>query len=276
MFPSSLSTLRLSLTAGILHVELSNGPLNLMRRQMWTDLSTLFDQVSANASAVSVIVISGDGKSFSAGLDLADHRHLFTRDDTSGDVARQSLRRRRLIRQYQSAVTALEKCVHPVIACLHGFVIGGAVDLVTAADIRLVCADVQLSIAEVAVGLCADVGTLARIGSVVGSASSAREWALTGRNVGADECVSTGLCSGKVHEDKAALIAAAMQLAQTIASNSPVAVAGTKHNIVFARDHSVADALEYVATWNAAMIDTADITMNINKKRNSKNVYARL
>ena len=114
-------------------------------------------------------------------------------------------------------------------------------------------ADAQLNIKEVDVGLAADVGTLQRIGKVMGHHSKIREWCYTSRNIPAAECREVGLVSG-VFPDQATLVHEALKLAAVIATKSPVAVAGTKHNLIYARDHSVADGLNYVATWNAACL----------------------
>jgi delta(3,5)-delta(2,4)-dienoyl-CoA isomerase len=74
----------------------------------------------------------------------------------------------------------------------------------------------------------------------------------------ADEAIRCGLVS-RVFENKDGMVAEALAMAKQIASKSPVAIAGTKHNLNYSRGRPIADTLEYMATWNAAMLQTEDI-----------------
>lgn len=186
-----------------------------------------------------------------------DHAELFS-GGGSGDVARRALSLRRLIAAYQDSFSAIERCAKPVIAAIHGACIGGGVDMVSAADIRVCASDAYFSIKEVELGLAADVGTLQRLPRVVGNDSWVRELALTGRNFPSDEALRFGFVSA-VLPDAAALRAHALALATKIASHSPVAVLGTKENLNFARDHPTATSLRYQVAWNAACLQTEDI-----------------
>ena len=98
---------------------------------------------------------------------------------------------------------------------------------------------------EVDIGLAADVGTLQRLPKVVGNDSLVRELVYTGRRFYADEAQRFGLVS-RVFPDKEALLAGALEMAEMIASKSPVAVAGSKVNLVYSRDHSVPEGLKFV------------------------------
>ena len=88
-----------------------------------------------------------------------------------------------------------------------------------------------------------------------GSESLVRELAFTARNMHADEALRAGLVSS-VHADKAKLMEAALAMAAVIATKSPIGIFGTKHVLNYSRDHSVADGLNYVATWNMAMLQS--------------------
>ncbi|OXB51870.1 hypothetical protein ASZ78_007018, partial [Callipepla squamata] len=148
----------------------------------------------------------------------------------------------------------LEKCPKPVIAAVHGACIGGGVDLVSACDIRYCSQDAWFQVKtdsvspnatqEVDIGLAADVGTLQRLPKIVGSQSLVNELAFTARKMMAPEAQSCGLVS-RVFPDKAALLQGALELAAAIAARSPVAVQGTKVNLLYSRDHSVPDSLRY-------------------------------
>jgi delta(3,5)-delta(2,4)-dienoyl-CoA isomerase len=118
--------------------------------------------------------------------------------------------------------------------------------------------DAFFQIKEVDIGLAADVGTLQRLPKIVGNDSLVRELSYTARRMMADEALQMGLVS-KVCPDKEALLAAALEVAKTIAEKSPIAVQGTKINLIYSRDHSVASGLHYMQTWNAAMLQSDDL-----------------
>jgi enoyl-CoA hydratase len=164
---------------------------------------------------------------------------------------------RRLILQLQGDISSLEHCRKPVIAAIHGACVGGAIDLITAADIRFASADAYFAVREIDMGMTADVGTLQRLPRIVGE-GVARELCLTGRRVDATEAASLRLVN-RVLDTPEALLTHARQVAAEIAGKSPLAVRGTKQVLNYSRDHSVADSLEYVANWNAAMLLSADI-----------------
>lgn len=106
-------------------------------------------------------------------------------------------------------------------------------------------------------GMAADVGTLQRLPRLIGDGIM-RELAYTGRMVDAAEAVRIGLVN-RSYADSAALLDGVFELARQIAGKSPIAIRGTKEMIRYARDHSVEDGLEYIATWNAAMLQSADL-----------------
>ena len=109
-------------------------------------------------------------------------------------------------------------------------------------------------------GLAADVGTLQRLPKVIGSDSLVRELALTARKMHADEAARCGLVS-RVLPDKDNLLKISLEMAAMIAGKSPVAVQGTKHNLNYAREHSIEEGLAYMVTWNAAMLQSEDVRL---------------
>ena len=135
--------------------------------------------------------------------------------------------------------------------------LGGGVDLVTACDIRLASADAYFSIEEINIGMAADVGTLQRLPKLIGF-GLAMELSMTGRRFSPAEAKEMGLIN-HIHADKAAVTAAALEMAQVIASKSPLAIAGIKRSLTFARDHSVTEGLEQIATWNSGMLRAEDL-----------------
>ena len=106
-------------------------------------------------------------------------------------------------------------------------------------------------------GMTADVGTLQRLPKLIGD-GIVRELAYTGRKFLSEEACRIGLVN-RVFETPESLLQGVLQLATDIAAKSPLAIRGTKEMIVYARDHSVADSLNYIATWNAAMLMSSDL-----------------
>ncbi|KAJ8369092.1 hypothetical protein SKAU_G00091200 [Synaphobranchus kaupii] len=252
------STLSVSHPANaVTHVELHRPEKrNAMNRAFWSEMVDCFSQIALDSDC-RVVIVSGAGKVFTAGIDLTDMAGQLLQPE-GDDVARMSWNLRRLIAKYQETFSIIEKCPKPVVVAVHGACVGGGVDLITACDIRLCTQDAWFQVKEVDIGLAADVGTLQRLPKVIGSRSLVNELALTGRNMYSDEAKSCGLVS-RVFPDKEAMIAGALELAGEIAARSPVAVQGTKINLIYSRDHSVAEGLDYMATWNMSMLQTQDI-----------------
>ena len=173
------------------------------------------------------------------------------------DVGRNAERLRRQILKLQASFNAVDNCRKPVIAAIQGYCIGGAIDLIAACDMRYSTFDAQFSIKEIDMGMAADVGTLQRLPRIIGDGMM-RELAYTGRTVDGQEAQAIGLVN-RAYEDLPALMRAVDALAADIAAKSPVAIRGTKEMIRYMRDHRVDDGLEYIATWNAAMLQSADL-----------------
>ncbi|XP_014704168.1 delta(3,5)-Delta(2,4)-dienoyl-CoA isomerase, mitochondrial [Equus asinus] len=257
----------------ILHVELNRmEKRNAMNRAFWREMVECFKKIAQDADCRAV-VISGSGKMFSAGIDLVDMASDLLQPQGE-DAARISWHLRRLIASYQETFSVIEKCPKPVIAAIHGGCIGAGVDLITACDIRYCAQDAFFQVKEVDIGLAADVGTLQRLPRVIGNQSLVNELAFTARKMMADEALGSGLVS-RVFPEKEVMLDAAFALAAEISSKSPVAVQGTKINLLYSRDHSVADSLNYAASWNMSMLQTEDIVKSAQaamEKKELKNI----
>src|SRR5690606_37136300 len=175
------------------------------------------------------------------------------------DIGRNAERIRRNILRLQAAFNAGEECRKPVIAAVHGYCIGGAIDLISACDMRSATANAPFSIKEIDMGMAADVGTLQRLPHIIGDGMM-RELAYTGRAVMGEEARELGLVN-RTYADHAQLIEGVTAIAGEIAAKSPLAIRGTKEMIRYSRDHSVADGLNYIATWNAAMLQSEDLRL---------------
>ncbi|MCU1589806.1 MAG: Enoyl-CoA hydratase [Frankiales bacterium] len=239
----------------VAHVRLSRpDELNTMTPDFWRELPEIVTGLSDDATA-RVVVISSTGRHFSAGMDLS----VFAGDDLVADAepGRRHARLRSNAKVLQWSFTALEKARIPVIAAVQGGVIGGAVDLVTACDLRYAAADAFFCVQEINIGMTADVGTLQRLGKVIPE-GVARELAYTGRRMPAQRAYEVGLVQ-EVYADHESLVAGALETAREIAGKSPLAIWGTKVAMNFARDHGVDDALDQIATWQAGMFQPADM-----------------
>ncbi len=226
---------------------------NAMGPPFWNELPRAMDELVAD-EAVRAIVLAARGSHFTVGLDLKAMGGGIV--ESGGGVAS----RKRLldeILRLQGSITAVARCEKPVIAAVHGYCIGGGIDLITACDIRLAAADTIFSIRETRMAMVADVGTLQRLPGIIGRGHVA-ELAFSGDDFPAERAREIGLVN-YVHPDGPRTIAAAQELAARIAANSPLAVTGTKRVLEYCADKSVEDGLKYVATWNAAFVASEDL-----------------
>ncbi|CAE6461465.1 unnamed protein product [Rhizoctonia solani] len=242
----------------ILLVELNRGPVNAFNQPFWEELGSIFDKISRDGSVRAVVLSSSNPKIFTPGLDLSDTGALVNKDGL--DPARQAFKLRDHVLHFQSCISAIERCNQPVIAAVNGIAYGLAIDIMCACDIRYSSTNARFSIKEVDVGLAADIGTLSRLPKITGNESLLRELAFTAREFGPGEAVQLGMVSRVVEGGRDEVLGAALELAKTIATKSPVAVVGTKRFLLHARDHTVEQSLEYQATWNMAMLQSSDTT----------------
>lgn len=248
-------TLDVSFDGAVAHVTLNRpDKLNAMNGTMFSEIGQAFRWLG-DKDGVRAIVLSGNGKHFTAGLDLKESGSVIGNQD--GDPARVREKLRRHILHLQSCFTALEECRAPVIAAIHGACLGGGIDLISACDMRIATTDTWFAIQEINVAIVADVGTLQRAPYLLPN-GILRELALTGRKFGAEEASKYGFVNS-IEVDRDAAIAAAITMANEIASKSPLAVAGTKAVLNHSRDHSIRDGLDYVATWNSGQLLGEDL-----------------
>jgi enoyl-CoA hydratase len=229
---------------------------NAMNLAMWQEIRRAFTSLD-DMPSVRVVILEGEGKHFTAGIDLQMMAGLLPQvhDDCDGRT-REKLRR--VILDLQDTLTALERCRKPVLAAVHGACVGGGVDLICCADMRYAAADASFVVKEIDIGMVADVGTLQRLPKLIGPQGLVRELAFTGRAVDAAEAKAIGLVN-RVFDSRKALQAGVREIATAIAAKSPLAIRGIKEMLHYSRDHTVADGLNHVATWNAAMLLSDDL-----------------
>ena len=241
----------------VLHIEFNRAEkFNSMTTKMWEDMVKCFNLASYDEDVRS-IVLSGRGRMFTCGLDLMEAGAALMQ--VKGvDAARKAFTLHKFIGDAQESCSAIDKCFKPVICAVHGACIGGGMDVITACDIRMCSEDAYFSVKEVDVGLAADMGSLQRLSKIIGNDSLVRELCYTARKFGAQEAKDCGLVS-KVYKDQEEVLNSCLELAETIASKSPVAVQSTKHHLNFSRDHSVDAGLQYIQAWNSSMLQTEDL-----------------
>ena len=244
---------------------------NSMIPAFWDELPQIVHDIDSESKA-RVIVISSTGPHFSAGLDLSSFARGSKDDDPDAVRKAQLQHGARFygnVRRMQQSFSCLESCRVPVLAAIQGGAIGGGVDLTTACDMRYATEDAFFTIFEINIGMTADVGTFPRIAKLIPE-GIARELAYTGRRMSAAEAKEVGLVN-RVFPDQETMLAEVDQIAQEIAGKPPLAVYGCKRMINHARDHSTADSLDYIAIWNASMLQGEEMkeAMKANKEKRS-------
>lgn len=245
---------------------------NAMGPSLWSDLPSAMAWLSAEEE-VRAVVLAARGPHFSVGLDLKAMAGILSPGRSTGPpdggnagpgdrpapspAARAHAARREILR-LQSSITAVAECPKPVVAAVHGYCIGGGVDLIAACDIRLASADAVFSVREAKMAIVADLGSLQRLPRIIGAGHVA-ELAFTGADIDAGRALEIGLVSS-VHPDPGSVHQAARDLAGAIAANSPLAVQGAKAVLSANDGRTVAEGLDYVATWNAGMLASEDLT----------------
>jgi enoyl-CoA hydratase len=242
---------KLSIENNIAHIQLSRPEaFNAMPRAFWNELPAIVNDINDNARA-RVIVISSTGKHFTAGMDIS----VFTDGEgvaaSGGDQYTRAETFSHFVKVLQDSFSCLDDARMPVIAAIQGGCIGAGVDMTSACDIRYCTEDAFFQIAEINIGMTADVGTFPRLCKLIPE-GWVRELAYAGRRLPAAKAKEIGLIND-VFATQSEMLAHVMELAQEIATKAPVAVAGSKRMINYARDHSIADGLDYIATWQAGM-----------------------
>ncbi len=257
----SYECFEVSITDKVAHIVLNRPEKrNSMNPAFWRELPEIVKDIDSGSKA-RVIVISSTGPHFSSGLDISSFAGVSNPDGGEVDEKTRSLQAGTAfynnVLRMQDSFTCLENCRVPVLAAIQGGCIGGGVDFVTACDIRYATEDAFLTIFETNIGMTADVGTFPRLVKLIPE-GYVKEMAYTGRRVSAREAMQMGLIN-QVFENQELLLQHVMAIARDIASKAPLAVYGCKKMINYARDHTTADGLDYIAIWNASHLKIEEI-----------------
>ncbi len=240
----------------VAHVRFNNADkANALPLAAWHELRHLFEALDQDTE-VRVVVLSGEGKHFCSGIDISVFTKLVELTK-SNCQARTNEKLRRFILDLQSCVTAIENCSKPVLAAIHGSCIGGGLDIATACDMRYATDNAIFCVKEIDFGIVADLGTLQRLPRLV-SMGVAKEMAFSGATYTGKSLVNCGLVNAAFATAEE-MLQATLQEAATIAEKSPLTIRGIKQVLAYSVDHSIADGLNYVATWNSAMMLSNDM-----------------
>ena len=239
----------------IAHVSINRPQkANALHLAAWDELKTVFEDLGSRKE-VRVIILSGEGKLFCAGIDLELLMSVKDFETTPADQRWESLHE--MVVKLQDCVSAIERCEKPVLAAVHNGCIGGGVDIIAACDLRYCTNDAYFTIKEIDMGMVADLGTLQRLPKFVKPAVVA-EMAYTGRAVSGEEAVVIGLANA-CFPSRETMLEGVVKIATQIASKSPLSVRGTKKTLLNARDHSVTEGLDFIAQHNADHLLSDDL-----------------
>ena len=236
------------------------GKGNAMGPEFWAEMPVVFAELDADPE-VRAIVLTGSGNNFCFGLNLLTMGNTLS-DTMANEVsAKPRTDFHTHLKHLQHSISAVADCRTPTIASIHGWCIGGGVDLISAVDIRYASADAKFSVREVKLSIVADVGSLARLPYIL-SDGHLRELALTGKDIDAARAEKIGLVNDVLPDAQSAL-AAAHATAAEIAANSPLVTRGIKDVLDEQRTADVAASLRYVAAWNSAFLPSRDLKEGI-------------
>ncbi len=263
-----MQTLQLIIENNIARVTINRPEkANALNQTAWDETKEVFESLDENPEVRVIVLEGGESKHFCAGIDLSLLMSV-SQTNIACDARRRERVRKDVLR-LQAPIDAIENCSKPVLAAIHGGCIGGGIDLICACDMRYCTDDAYFTIKEIDMGMVADLGTLQRLPKIIGD-GLVREMAYTGRNVEGKEAEKIGIVN-RSFTDKESMMREVMKIAAMIASKSPLSIRGTKHILLHTRDHSVADGLNYMATWNAAMLLSNDLKEAFSAKLEKRN-----
>ncbi len=216
--------------------------LNALNQDVLLELSVAFEQAEADSS-VRALVVTGAGRAFVAGADIAGIQQL---DDAFSG--------RELALLGQDVFGTLAALPFPTVAAINGFALGGGLELALAADLRVAATGARLGLPEVGLGLIPGYGGTQRLPRLIGQ-GRALDLILTGRHVTADEALQLGLVN-RVADDA---LTAAIELARLAARNGPVAIGLAKEAVSRGLDVTLSQGLEIEADLFGLVATSADM-----------------
>ena len=235
---------------GVADVRLSRADkMNALDEAMFEALIEAGDQLKAD-KAVRAVVISGEGRAFCAGLDMASFGKMA---EAGGRGTREAAgfagRAHGVANGFQYAAWVWRELPVPVIAAVHGAAFGGGFQLALGADIRLVSTDTRMAVMEIRWGIVPDMGGT-QLMQRLARDDVIRELTYTGRIFSAEEAVQMGFATRVSHKPRAE----ALSLAREIAGKSPDAIRAAKRLLNAAVDAGPAEGLAQETAEQRALI----------------------
>lgn len=238
---------------GVADVRLNRpDKLNALDPEMFVALGQAGEALGADPT-VRAVVISGEGRGFCAGLDLATFAAMASGGRGGIPDVLDERRAGRETNQAQHAVRVWTELAVPVIAAVHGVALGGGLQLALGADLRIVAPDARLSVLEIRWGMVPDMTGTWVLPRLVG-VDVAKELTWTGRMVSGDEAVTLGLATRVADDPRAEALA----LAQTIAGSSPDAIRAAKVLLEASLQASPGEQFRAESKLNGGLIGSAN------------------
>ncbi len=232
---------------GVADVRLSRAEkMNALDQPMFEALIAT-GRALARESSVRAVVLSGEGRCFSAGLDFMSFLAMGSAERPTGSLLQRE--EGRIANFAQSAAWVWNEIPQPVIAAVHGVAYGGGLQIILGADIRIVAPDAKMSVMEIKWGLVPDMSGTQTLRHLV-RLDVAKELTFTGRVVSGEEAVSIGLATRTAADPHAA----AMEMAREIAGKSPEAIRSGKRLLNQAWVGSPAEGLALEAELQTAIL----------------------
>ena len=241
---------------GVLTVTLLGpGKGNAMGPEFWDELPVAMDEIDRMFD-VRCIIFRGSGDHFSYGLDVARMMPRIAGMASGNAMADERRKLMAQIRFMQSGFVKMHQSPKPVIAAVHGWCIGGGLNMIAAADIRLCSREAKFSLREAKLAITPDIGGLQFLPHIIGQGFT-REMTFTGGDYDAAFAEHTSLVN-HVYDTPDALFNAANALARQIADNPAPAVQGAKEVLNYGIGKDLDDGMQYVAVWNSSQMQSVD------------------
>ncbi|MFE7764158.1 enoyl-CoA hydratase-related protein [Streptomyces sp. NPDC057438] len=221
-----------------------SGKGNALGGSFWDDLRDFMEQ-ARHRDHIRAIALTGEGRTFSVGMDLRWYVVRLRRAQRARDRSFMDAD----VRLLQQAVTAVADCPKPVVALIDGECTGAALELVSACDIRYATRQARFALPEAELGVVADLGGLQRLPLLVNQ-GHLRELAFTGRTIDAERANRIGLVND-VFADPAALHHAARQLTDDLRRHPAHVMEGIKRTLDTVHQDGVRQGLDHSARWNS-------------------------
>ncbi len=237
--------------------------VNALNRELWDALTNTFRKLAKDDS-IRVVILAGNGeKGFSSGLDLMG-MPCFQELAQADSPSKKNQIAYRIARDIQEAGKAIEELPVPVIALVHGYCIGGAVELIASADLRIATKDAVFSLPEVELGIAPDLGGPHRLQRLIGLGWTKR-LIFTGEKIDAQKALEIGMVE-EVVEDRETLLKRGGEIAEQIASNAPLAVRGAKAMINHTLLPQIGAELEAEARISSTILPSEDVVEGMMSK----------